>query len=295
MVNNSNTAINFVVAMRPKQWVKNFFCFAPLVFSRSLSVFPLNMRAFIAFLLFCVVSGCVYVINDFADREADRKHPTKRLRPIASGMLSPAVALGMVAVFLSLSSVGAYLVSIELLIVLAIYFLMNLAYSTVLKRVVLLDVFVIAIGFVIRVVGGGVVTYVELSSWLLLCTLLIALFLALCKRRHEIVLLEDDAESHRKILSEYSPYFLDQLIAVVSASTVVSYALYTMSDDVHKNFGDNNLKYTVPFVIFGVFRYLYLVHRKDKGENPTEIMMSDLPILVNMGLWIVAVGMILYR
>ena len=295
ILKHSNIAINILITMRPKQWIKNLFLFAPLVFSKSLLTFSLSMKTSIAFVAFCILSGCVYMINDVADREKDKKHPTKCLRPIASGMLSPTVALGMITIFLSLSLVGGYLVDIELFAILVIYFLINLAYSTLLKHVVLLDVFVIAVGFVLRVIGGGAAIHVELSSWLLLCTLLIALFLALCKRRHELVLLEDDASSHREILGQYTPYFLDQLIAVVTASTVVSYALYTMSDNVYKNFGNNDLKYTIPFVIYGIFRYLYLVHRKDEGGNPTEMMMSDVPMLVNIGLWAFVVGIVLYR
>ena len=295
ILKHSNIAINILITMRPKQWIKNLFLFAPLVFSKSLLTFSLSMKTSIAFVAFCILSGCVYMINDVADREKDKKHPTKCLRPIASGMLSPTVALGMITIFLSLSLVGGYLVDIEFFAILVIYFLINLAYSTLLKHVVLLDVFVIAVGFVLRVIGGGAAIHVELSSWLLLCTLLIALFLALCKRRHELVLLEDDASSHREILGQYTPYFLDQLIAVVTASTVVSYALYTMSDNVYKNFGNNDLKYTIPFVIYGIFRYLYLVHRKDEGGNPTEMMMSDVPMLVNIGLWAFVVGIVLYR
>lgn len=294
LLSHSNIAINILISMRPTQWIKNLFVFTPLVFSKSLLVFPLNLKSFMVFVVFCVLSGCVYMINDITDREEDKRHPIKSLRPIASGVLSPSVALGTATIFLSLSLLGGFMIGTELLIVLLIYLLLNLAYSAFLKHVVLVDVFVIAVGFVLRIVGGGVAIHVELSSWLLLCTLLIALFLALCKRRHELVLLEDHASSHRKILGEYNPYFLDQLIAVVTASTVVAYALYTMSSEVHINFGDNNLKYTVPFVLYGIFRYLYLVHRKDKGGSPTEIMMSDAPTLVNLGLWASVVGIVVY-
>lgn len=295
IMNHSNIAINILISMRPKQWIKNLFVFAPLVFSKSLLIFSLNIRAFAAFVFFCALSSCVYIINDIADREEDKSHPTKRLRPIASGMLSPSPALGVAALLLGVSLIGGYLLNMEFLVVVAIYFVINIAYSIFLKHVVLLDVFVIAIGFVLRAVGGGVAIHVELSSWLLLCTLLIALFLSLCKRRHELVILENEASNHRKILSEYSPYFLDQLIAVVTASTLVAYALYTMSNEVYMRFGDNNLKYTIPFVLYGIFRYLYLVHRKDKGGSPTEIMMSDIPMLVNIGLWGFVVGIVLYR
>ncbi len=290
----SNKAINVLISMRPKQWIKNLFVFAPLGFSKSLLVFPLNLTAFLAFVIFCVLSGCVYIINDIADKGEDKKHPEKSLRPIASGNLSASIASGIVAILLCLCFTGGYLVGNGFLAILVLYFIMNLLYSKFLKHVILLDVFAISFGFVLRVIGGGIAVNVELSSWILLCTLLIALFLALCKRRHEILLLEDNASSHRKILSEYTPYFLDQLIAVVTAAVVVSYAFYTMSNDVKILFGNNNLKFTVPFVLYGIFRYLYLVHRKDLGGNPTEIMVTDLPMLVNMGLWAIIVVMVIY-
>ena len=296
IVSNKRTGIvaSVLISMRPKQWIKNLFIFAPLIFSKSLFVYPLNIRAFGAFAIFSVVSGCVYIVNDIADREEDRKHPTKRLRPIASGVLSAYTGTGVVAVLLLISFSAGYVLGTDFLTVSALYFLMNLAYSAFLKHVVLLDVFVIALGFVLRVTGGAVVINIFPSTWLLLCTLLIALFLAMCKRRHELVLLEDEALNHRKILGEYSPYFLDQLIAVVTASTLVTYALYTMSEEVHVEFGNNNLKYTIPFVLYGIFRYLYLVHQRSKGGSPTEIMMGDVPMLVNIGLWALVVVMVLY-
>lgn len=291
---NSTIVINLIRSMRPKQWIKNLFVLAPIIFSKTLFVYPLNVKAFMAFAIFCAVSGCIYLVNDIADREEDQRHPVKRLRPIASGATSPYFAAAVAALLLFISFISGYHMGAYFFIIMAIYFLINLVYSTFLKHVVLLDVFVIALGFVLRVVGGGVAIDVELSSWLLLCTLLIALFLAMCKRRHELVLLEEEASTHRKILEEYSPYFLDQLIAVVTASTLVTYALYTMSEEVYIKFGSNNLKYTIPFVLYGIFRYLYLVHQKNKGGSPTEIMMSDLPMLVNIGLWVLVVGLVLY-
>jgi 4-hydroxybenzoate polyprenyltransferase len=209
-------------------------------------------------------------------------------------VLSAYTGTGVVAVLLLISFSAGYVLGTDFLTVSALYFLMNLAYSAFLKHVVLLDVFVIALGFVLRVTGGAVVINIFPSTWLLLCTLLISLFLAMCKRRHELVLLEDEALNHRKILGEYSPYFLDQLIAVVTASTLVTYALYTMSEEVHVEFGNNNLKYTIPFVLYGIFRYLYLVHQRSKGGSPTEIMMGDVPMLVNIGLWALVVVMVLY-
>lgn len=290
----SNIAANILVSMRPKQWVKNLFVFAPLIFSKSLFIYPLNIKAVAVFLIFCVVSGSVYIINDIADKDKDKSHPLKKLRPIASNRISTRAASRVAAALLPVSFILAYMIDTLFMTVLVIYFLINIMYSAFLKHVIFLDIFIIAIGFVLRTAGGGLAIHVEVSSWLILCTFLVALFLAMCKRRHELTLLKQEATNHRKILSQYSPYLLDQLIAVVTASTLITYALYTMSDDVYVKFGNNNLVYTIPFVLYGIFRYLYLVHQEDKGGNPTEIMMNDVPILINIGLWVLASALILY-
>ena len=292
---NPGTAASILLSMRPKQWVKNLFVFAPLVFSQSLFVPLLVLKSLIAFGAFCFLSGAVYLINDVVDRERDAQHPVKQLRPIASGLITPATAVFAALVFAGLTFVGSYLwLGLMTLAILVSYLLLNLAYSLLLKHVLLLDVLVIALGFVLRVSAGGHAIQVRLSSWLLVCTLLIALFLALCKRRYELVLLEGAASNHREILGQYSPHFLDQLIAIVAASTVISYALYSMSEDVRLALGSNSLKYTLPFVLYGLFRYLYLVHRKDVDEDPTEAMMTDVSMLVNMALWALTTGFLVY-
>jgi 4-hydroxybenzoate polyprenyltransferase len=281
-------------SVRPRQWSKNLILFAGLIFSRSLTDTHLALVAVLAFLLFCLASGAIYLLNDVIDLEHDRAHPIKKHRAIASGQVSVGLALGA-AVFLGLVSLGLGLyLDRGFGYVLAGYLALMLLYSVWLKQVVILDVLAIALGFVLRAVAGGVVIHVEVSSWLLVCTVLLALFLGLGKRRHELVLMEDSAGEHRQILKDYSPYLLDQMIAVVTASTVVAYALYTMSSETVTKFGTKNLEFTIPFVLYGIFRYLYLIHQKKAGGSPERVLLSDRPLLLDIALWAVAVGIIVY-
>ncbi|HWR96997.1 MAG TPA: decaprenyl-phosphate phosphoribosyltransferase [Candidatus Methanoperedens sp.] len=288
------TIAAIVRSARPGQWVKNVLVFAPLVFAQQ----ALEPRAvggtLAAFALFCLASGAVYLVNDLLDRDQDRLHPDKRRRPIAAGELAPAPAATAAALAGAGALGGAALVDPRLALVLGIYLAQSLAYSRALKHVVILDVMTIALGFVLRVVAGGVAAGVALSTWLLLCTSLLALFLGFGKRRHELVLLEAEATAHRPILSEYSPYFLDQMIAVVTTSTLVCYALYTMDPAVHQKLHTARLPLTIPFVLYGIFRYLYLVHQKEGGGDPSQVVLADRPLLVNILLWIAAVFAILY-
>ncbi len=283
-----------LLSMRPEQWVKNFFVLAPAIFSRSFLEAGADMRALAAFGLFCLASGLVYLMNDLADLERDRRHPLKRLRPLASGAVSPAFA-GLASLFLlPVLALGSWWLSPIFLAVVCLYALNNVLYSYWLKRLVILDVMSISVGFILRVVAGSVAIAVPMSSWLLLCTALLALFLGFGKRRHELVLLEDGAGSHRSVLDHYGTYFLDQMIAVVTASTVLSYALYTMSADTIAKFGTDKLIFTTPFVLYGIFRYLYLIHQRGKGGSPTEAVLRDRAILVNVVLWGLASGFIIY-
>jgi 4-hydroxybenzoate polyprenyltransferase len=280
--------------MRPGQWAKNVLVFAPLVFAQH-ALDPRELsRTLAAFGLFCLASGAVYLFNDFLDREQDRGHPVKKHRPIASGRLSPAVAGGVAAAAAAGSLALALPLAPSLSAVLGAYLVINLAYSRWVKNLVILDVMTIAAGFVLRVVAGGVAIHVAISSWLLLCTSLLALFLGFGKRRHELLLLESVAQSHRPILSEYSPYLLDQMISVVTASTLVCYALYTMDPAVQQKLHTTHLPLTIPFVLYGIFRYLYLVHQKEAGGDPSQVVFSDQPLLVNILLWVGAVFAILY-
>jgi len=290
----SSTLGGLVESARPQQWVKNGFVFAALIFSRSLTDWHRNTRVALAAVIFCLISSAAYLFNDLRDAPEDRIHPVKRLRPIASGRLKEGTA-GAVAAFLALVALaGAWALDREFCLVVALYAAINVLYSSLLKHVVLLDVFVVAAGFVLRVVGGGVIIHVQLSPWLIVCTTLLALFLALSKRRHELVLLQENASNHRAILANYSPYFLDQLIGIVTASTVMSYALYTLSRDAQAKFPGKRLELTIPFVLFGIFRYLYLVHQNEEGGNPTRLLFTDGVLLSVVLLWAASVIFIIY-
>jgi 4-hydroxybenzoate polyprenyltransferase len=283
-----------VRSVRPAQWTKNLFVFAALIFAQEFFNLQLLLKTAGAFFAFCVVSGAFYIFNDLHDREEDRAHPKKSRRPIASGEILPGEALVLFFLLAALGLAGAFFLGRNFFLAVGIYFLLQLAYSLRLKQVVILDIFVIAAGFVIRVVAGGLVIAVPISSWLLICTTLLALLLSMGKRRHELTVLEDRASEHRPILKEYSAYLLDQMIAVVTASTLIAYCLYTISEETVRKFGTSNLIWTAPFVLYGIFRYLYLVHLKGKGGSPEEIIIQDKPMLLNIVLWIGAVILVLY-
>lgn len=285
---------SIINSMRPAQWIKNLFIFAALIFSQKFLDFSLVLKTGAAFLLFCFLSSSVYILNDLLDIEEDKIHPKKSKRPIASGKISKNEAISL---FIALSIISLFLafwLNEYFFIASLTYFVLQLAYSIKLKHVVIVDVFIIASGFVIRVVAGGLVIGVAISSWLLICSMLLALFLAMSKRRHEIVILEDVASNHRPILREYSPYLLDQMIAVVTASTLIAYCLYTISVKTVERFGTTNLVFTVPFVLYGIFRYLYLIHQKGKGDSPESLIIRDYPLLINILLWVGTVFLILY-
>lgn len=286
--------IEILKSLRPQQWIKNFFIFAAIIFSRNIFNLPLLLKAVIAFIAFCVLSSSLYILNDLKDLEEDKHHPIKSKRPLASGRLKKSHAILSFVILSSLGFILAVTLNRNFFIIALVYFILQIAYSFRLKHVVILDVFVIAAGFLIRVVAGGLAIEVSLSSWLLICTTLLALFLALGKRRHELVLLEEEASAHRPILEEYNPYFLDQLIAVVTASIVIAYCLYTIDAKTVAKFGTTNLLYTVPFVFYGIFRYLYLIHQKSKGGSPESLILKDKPLLIDIFLWIASAVFILY-
>lgn len=288
-----STLVAAFVALRPRQWVKNLFVFAGLIFSQSLFT-PLIWPALGAFLIFCALSGAIYVFNDLADVEKDRLHPTKRYRPIARGALSVPAAAGLGVLMLAGSLVAAYVLSVPFGVVATAYAGLLIAYSVWLKHMVILDVLTVAAGFVLRAVAGAEAIAVEISGWLVICTILVALFLALGKRRHEYRTLKGDAAAHRPILAEYSESFLDQMVAVVTASTVTAYALYTMSPETVAKFNTRLLPVTLPFVLYGVFRYLYLLYRRDMGGNPSDLLLNDRALLINTGLWMLALLVIIY-
>ena len=283
-----------VSSVRPWEWTKNTLVFAALFFSKNLLNTELFAKAFLAFGLFCLTSGSIYLINDIFDQKEDKRHPHKSKRPIASGALPISVA-APVAVFMVITTIiGSLLLNPMFGVVTAIYVLLNFAYSKWLKHVVILDVFSIALGFVLRVVAGAVVIDVVMSQWLLICTMLLALFLGFTKRRYEVVALANDASLHRRVLAEYSPLFLDMMIGIVTSATVVVYTLYTVSAETVERFNTDRLLFTVPFVLYGIFRYLYLVYHKGKGWNPAHALLADGPLLINIFLWVFVAGLIIY-
>jgi 4-hydroxybenzoate polyprenyltransferase len=282
-----------VRSLRPRQWVKNLLVFAGVVFAQKLFTAAV-WAALGAFVIFCGLSGAIYLLNDVADREKDRRHPDKRHRPIASGALPPRVAVAVAGVLIVLGLAAAYRLSPSFALAAAGYVALLTAYSAWLKHVVIVDVLVVAIGFVLRAAAGALVVEAQISGWLLICTVLLALFLALGKRRHEVLALEAGGVTHRPILVEYSAPFLDQTIAVVTASTVTAYALYTMSPETVAKFHTALLPLTLPFVLYGVFRYLYLLYHRHLGGNPSELFLGDRALLVNTLAWMAAVVLIIY-
>jgi 4-hydroxybenzoate polyprenyltransferase len=286
--------LEVVKSLRVQQWIKNLFVFAPLIFSQNVFVLPLLIKTMVAFVLFCILTGAAYILNDIQDWEEDKLHPVKSQRPLASGRLEKSQALIACVFLIILGLTGAYFLNVHFFIVLLVYLILQIAYSGWLKHIVIIDVFLIAAGYFLRVIAGGLAIEVQLSPWLFICTILLALFLALSKRRHELVLLDKKAEIHRPILKEYTPQLLDQMIAVVTASTVISYCLYTVSSETVAKFGTINLVFTVPFVLYGIFRYLYLVHQKDEGGSPEALIIKDKPLLADLFLWIVTAMLILY-
>ena len=279
---------------RPVQWIKNGVVLAALVFAAELGD-PVKVElAIFATLIFCLLSSAVYTFNDLIDREQDRQHPLKKDRPIASGRVGTGTALTMTFVLLAASFGAGWVLGTDFLIVAGAFIVLNILYTLVLKNVVILDAMSIGISFVLRTYAGAAAIDVPASRWMLINTLLLALFLAFGKRRHELVLLEQGATKHRRILGRYSSYLLDQCIGVVTASVVVVYMLYSFSTEVSVKLGTENLYLTIPFVIYGVFRYLYLIHKEERGGSPTQVLISDRPILITVVLWLAACLVVLY-
>lgn len=276
---------SLVAVLRPRQWTKNFIVFAGLIFGERLLDPSAVVSATIAFGVFCLLSGVVYIVNDVRDVQADRLHPTKSRRPIAAGDLSPGGALALGVVLTVAAVAAAFWLSPTFGLVGLTYLVLLVVYSMWLKHLVVLDVLTLAMGFVLRAWGGAVAVDVGMSHWLLLLTLLGALFLGLAKRRAEIIALAGDAHQHRPSLAEYSPYLLDQMISVVTASALVAYALYTIDPETVTRFGTDRLVWTVPFPLYGIFRYLYLVHRREGGGDPSETLVTDRPLLICGALW----------
>ncbi len=282
-----------IAALRPRHWIKNAFVLPALIFSKQATEWPYVQGSLGAFLSFCLLSSVVYLINDLCDRERDRLHPEKSKRPIASGELAAAPAVLIAVMLLAAGLVIAYLLNPQFAAIAGLYWLLNLAYSLRLKQIVLLDVIVVAFGYLLRALGGAVAIAVEISTWFILCSFMLALFLTVVKRRQEIVDLREGAGEHRASLDAYSLPFLDQVISVLTSATLVCYALYAMG------VGDGaassrHMQWTIPFVLYGILRYLYVVYKMGVGANPTAVAWTDRPLQINLGLWLVVSALGLY-
>lgn len=290
--------INLLKTMRPRQWTKNLIIYLPFLFTLrqywqpfSNEMYSMFATATAAFILFCILSGVVYLINDLVDVEKDRLHPTKRFRPLASGALPRGHALAAIAVFVLITLPLAFVLDFEFGIIAVLYFVTMLLYSFVLKNLVIIDVFTLAAGLVLRALAGAAAIHVPASPWLYVCTVLLALYLGFSKRRHELLLLEEEATKHRLILKEYNPEVLDEMISVTTASFVMAYSLYTFSaDNLPKN---HAMMLTIPFALYVVFRLLYLVHVKNMGGSPEEMVLRDKWLFGAIVAWgVVSVGIL---
>ena len=287
-------AVAFLALARPWQWIKNGLVLAALVFAHRLFVPRDAMLAVAAFIAFCGLSSLAYVLNDIADREADRLNPEKRDRPLACGDLSVREAVGFAAAL----GTGAFVLSLALgrafLGIAVLYIVLQFAYSLWAKQYIVIDVIAVAIGFVLRAFAGGVAIDAEVSPWLAFITFVLALLLVLGRRRHELQALGDGAAAHRGALSQYSVRLIDQMIAIVAGATLVSYMIYTASAEVEAKLGTRHLYLTVPFVAFGILRYLYLIDQRNEGGDPARLLIRDKPLLIAVALWVLADVLLLY-
>jgi len=284
---------NFIDLIRVKQWIKNLFIFAPLVFSKNLFNSNLFLKTFISFILLSLLTSGLYIFNDIIDLENDKHHPVKKERPLAKGYFSKKFAYSTAIIFVSFSLLFSLFLDYKLTLIFIFYMLINILYTIYLKRIVIIDVFIIALNFTLRIYSGSIVTGINISSWLVLCTLFLSLFLGFSKRRFEIISLKENANKHREVLSSYSIELLDKIIVVLSTSTILSYALYTVSSETKEKFGES-LVFSIPFVIYGILRYLYLIYKTNEGE-PTKLVTEDIPLLLTILLWIITSILFIYR
>lgn len=292
-----NNIINIFFALRPKHWIKNFFIFLPLIFGKKLFVSPDNFYTAVAFILFSIAASSGYLINDIFDYKKDKIHPVKCIRPIASGKISIKQSW-IVAAVLGILSIGfSCLLNLSFGLVVITYILLNFIYTIILKELVIIDVFCIAILFILRIIAGAVIVNVELSHWIIFMTMLLALFLGFTKRREELRLYQNEAATYRSVLSKYNIYFIDQVASIITSSNVIVYMLYTIDNRTTSYFGTNHLIYSVPFVFYGIFRYLYLINiKRFKTGDPTSIVLSDFMMQINSLLWIsVCIAVIYFK
>jgi 4-hydroxybenzoate polyprenyltransferase len=285
-----------VISLRPKDWIKNFFVIAPLFFSKKMMDISILTRVLFGFILFCLFSSSIYLLNDIIDVGKDTYHPKKSKRPLASGKISAATLLFISFALLFCSVVGSYLLDERFLVVALLYWFINVFYTLHLKHLAIIDVICIAIGFVLRVIAGGMLVNVPSSHWILTTTIFLSLFLGFSKRRGEIALsIVYSDKSSRPVLEKYSISLLDQFLIICATASIMSYTLFTVSDYAFKRFGTHNLIYTIPFVIYGIFRYLYLIGFTEYYESPTETLLTDKMLIVNILLWIICVILIVYK
>lgn len=283
---------NIIITLRPKEWIKNFFIFAGLIFSKNLFNIILVNKAVLGFIIFCGITSSIYIINDIMDIKSDKQHPRKSQKPLASGKLK-ILPISIIAIILSLTCLYfAFLINFNFGVILFVYFIINLFYSFLLKHIFLLDVFCIAFGFVLRVFAGTVIIKVNCTPWILICTLFLSLFLGFIKRRQELILLDENGKEHRKNLAIYSIKYLDYIILLIASNTIIAYSLFTFISSSSQ--GHFNLMLTIPCVLYGIFRYLYLVFEKNKGETPSTLILEDKPFLFNLIIWFILSVIVYY-
>lgn len=285
---------SLLIELRPKEWTKNLLVFSGLIFSRSLTDTHNIWISFLGFLIFCCASSVIYLFNDLSDIKEDKEHPIKRNRPLASGALNVNLARFVMLILFAIAAGGALLLGYGFAGIIAIYLTTCVFYSLKLKDIVILDVILIASGFVLRAISGAVIIGVEVSEWLVLCTSMVALLVGFGKRRHELVLLESAAGNHRRSLSDYSISFLDSIMNICAGAAVLTYALYTRADETVQRVGSNAMLLTIPFVVYGVFRYLFLIHERKAGGDPVQLLFRDKPTLINLFLWVAAAAAVIY-
>lgn len=291
-----NTPYLLFQSLRPYQWAKNGFVLLPLLFAQKMFHYPSLLKSLAAAALFSLLASAVYLINDLLDVASDRRHPQKKNRPLAAGLIFPNVGKITAAILIGLTFSGAYYADFDLFLILSFYIAIQLLYNYFFKDIIIMDIFCISSGFFLRVIAGAVVIDVTISNWLIICTVCLSMFLSLAKRRHELAFLgRPEACHHRKTLAKYDLYLIDQMVGVLAATSLLSYMLYCVSPETIEKLGTDRLIYTFPFVLYGIFRYLFLIHRKNEGGEPDKVLVSDWPLMLSVILWVIFCTVIVYK
>lgn len=285
---------NIFAALRLRQWIKNLLIFSALIFSGKLIETHFLLKTILAFLSFSLTVSGIYLLNDCVDLKQDLNHPVKKNRPLAKGLISLTESILTAVILFFISIAIAYFIDFNFVWILVIYIFLNLLYSKYIKHIIIVDVLFLSLFFIIRVLAGALIIDVTASFWLIICTFMLATFIGFGKRRHELVMLDKIAKEHRKVLQYYDAYFLDQMMAIVTTSTLITFIMYTVSAEAVANFGSVKLLYTTPFVLYGIFRYLYLIHCKHEGGDPATLIVNDIPMIINMFLWVVSAMALIY-